>query len=221
MKIAARYPAPRRRCTMSPHQPPPESAFNDPDCTRPLDLEALVSLIPATATVKGVFVDGIEKLMTRVPDGRKRLYDQMPRTRYLPFKDYARGEVMRVEARAAELLFPRIPLREALRRTARLIYPMFLDSLPGKVVFGVLGNDVESVLRLGPRGNSVVVNFGAVSSESVGTRRWRVHYRDYYSFLDCGDVGVFEGIIQHYGFAPRVRVAQPSTFEAWYDIQWS
>jgi uncharacterized protein (TIGR02265 family) len=200
---------------------PHDSDFAAPDFLRPLDLEALVARIPATAMVKGVFVDGVEKLVADVPDGRDRLYAELPKKRYLPFKDYGRGEVMRIEARAAQLLFPKMPMRDALRRTAQKIYPMFLNSLPGKVVFGVLGNDLESVMRHGPRGNQVVVNFGKVSSESIGPRHWRAHYRDYYSFLDCGDVGVFEGLIQHYGHVPRVRIVQSSDFECWYDIQWS
>lgn len=201
--------------------PGDEVLYIEPDWSRPLDVERTLAKVPDSAQVKGIFLDGVEKIVARdVEDGVKRLYQGLVRDRYVAFKSYSRAEVMRVEVRSAELLFPELPLRDALRKAAQKVYPFFLESMVGRVLFGVLGNDVDTVIRLGPKGYRMVTNFGAVQAHHLGERHWRYHFQDYYSWLDCGDVGIVEGIILHYGFTPKVRVGRVGQFDVWLDIQW-
>jgi uncharacterized protein (TIGR02265 family) len=127
---------------------------------------------------------------------------------------------MRAEVNLAKLLSPGLPVREQLRRACHLVYPMFLSSLIGRVVLGTLGRNVDGVLGLGPRMFSTVTNFGAVDAGPVGVRHWRYHYRDYYSWLDSGEVGIIEGLLRHYGMEPELTLASDGPFEMWLDVKW-
>ena len=145
----------------------------------------------------------------------------MPRQKYKPFVSYKRSEAMRVEAHLAQLLYPDLPLREGLRRVCHRIYPQFLSSLLGRIVLVALfSGDVDAVLGAGPKMMAAVTSFGKVDARRVGERHWLYHYRDYYSWLDSGDVGIIEGLLRHYNVEPELTIAMPSTFEMWLDIRW-
>lgn len=202
--------------------PGPELAFAPPRFDAPLDADALIAAVPPTALMKGFFVEQFEKLvLAERPELKGKLYEGMPRDGYHALRSYQRSEIMRVEMHFSKLMFPDASPREALRRASHRVYPAFLTSLLGRVVLNsLLRDDVESVLGVGPRMMAAVVNFGSVSAARVGDRHWRYHYKDYYSWLDSGDLGVIEGLLQHYKLTPVLEVAMPSLFEMWLDIRW-
>jgi uncharacterized protein (TIGR02265 family) len=197
--------------------------LQEPRFVDPIDVDAVCAAVPQDALIKGFFVDSFERIvLAERPELAGKLYDGLPRKSYHAFRSYHRGEVMRVEAHFAQLMFPGVPLREALRRACHRVYPTFLSSLVGRVVLVSLFNtDVDAILRVGPKMFAAVTNFGKVDAERVGDRHWVYHYRDYYSWLDSGDVGVIEGLLQHYKLAGRLQVHKPGPWEMWLDIQWS
>jgi uncharacterized protein (TIGR02265 family) len=194
-----------------------------PTFDAPLDVERIVQQVPQTALIKGFFIDSFEKLILKErPDLKGKLYEGLERKSYNPLKSYWRGEIMRAEAQFARLAFPDVPLREAMRRSCHLIYPSFLSSLVGRVVLVALyARDVDAVLKVGPKMYSSMTNFGKIDADRVGDRHWRYHYVDYYSWIDCGDVGVIEGLLMHYGHDPKLTIATDGPFEMWMDIQWT
>jgi uncharacterized protein (TIGR02265 family) len=196
-------------------------ALAPPRFDHDLDVEGIIAQVPDTALIKGFFVNNTAKMIIgQRPDLAEQVRAQLARPRYHAFSSYPRGEVMRFEVEIARLLCPGLPDREALRRTTHRVYPLFLSSLLGRVVLGTLGRDVDSVLRLGPRMFSAVTSFGTVEVERVRERHWLYHYKDYYSWLDCGDLGVLEGLLMHYGMTPTMRLAMNGPFEMWLELKW-
>jgi uncharacterized protein (TIGR02265 family) len=193
-----------------------------PDFDAPLDGEAVCASVPPHALIKGFFVESFEKIvLAERPDLEGKLYDGLPRKSYQPFRSYHRGEVMRVEMHFSQLMFPNVGLRQALRMACHRVYPTFLNSLVGRVVLvSLFGNDVDAVLKVGPKMFSAVTNFGHVDAQRVGEKHWVYHYRDYYSWLDSGDVGVIEGLLQHYKVEGELKIYKPGPWEMWLDIQW-
>ncbi len=203
---------------MSPEVPP----LHSPAFHEPLDVERVVAQVPQTALIKGFFIDSFEKLILKErPDLKGKLYEGLERKGFSPLKTYWRGEIMRAEAQFSRLAFPDVPLREALRRACHLIYPSFLSSLIGRVVLVALfAGDVDAVLKAGPKMFSAMTNYGSVTAERKGDRHWLYHYTDYYGWVDCGDVGVIEGLLMHYGMEPRIEIASGAPFDLWMDIRW-
>ena len=197
-------------------------SLRPPSFSAPLDVEGIVQQVPQTALIKGFFLDSFEKIVVKErPALKGRLYEGLPRPSYSPLRSYWRGEVMRAEAHFSRLMFPDVPAREALRQACHRIYPSFLNSLVGRVVLVALfAGDIDSVLKVGPRMMASMVNYGKVEAERVGDKHWLYHYTDYYSWLDCGDVGVIEGLLRHYGLEPKLAMASNGPFEMWLDICW-
>lgn len=196
-------------------------SFAPPRWDAALDVDGLIAQIPESAQIKGFFVNNYEKMLTaKRPDLAQQIKDAMPRKNYASLNSYPRAEVLRAEVALAQVIAPDAALREALRRACNLVYPMFLSSLLGRVVLSTVGRNVDTVLGLGPRMMSSVTNYGSVKAAKLAERHWRYHYKDYYSWLDSGDVGVIEGLLSHYGKIPELTVAMNGPFEMWLDIKW-
>ena len=204
-----------------PTLPTPSGPFVVPNFNEPLDVEGVIAQIPDTAQIKGFFVSGYEKMLTaHRPDLAPQIRAAMPRKSYGSLHNYPRAEVLRAEVALAKVFSPDVSDREAIRRATLLVYPMFLSSLLGRVVLSTVGRNVDTVLGLGPRMMSSVTNYGTVAAQKLEERHWRYYYKDYYSWLDCGDVGVIEGLVTHYGVRPELTVSMNGPFEMWLDIKW-
>jgi len=123
-------------------------------------------------------------------------------------------------AKTAEVVHPTVPRGEGLRRLGHRAYDTLLDSHAGRVIFGAMGLDVESVIRFGPKGYRLTLNFGKVSSTRVGERHFVYTYDGVPAFLEHYHVGVVEGALQHYGQTARVKVAMRDLAHATFDVAW-
>lgn len=201
-------------------QAPSENQFVKPDFTAPLDVAAILKQIPDSITLKGAFVDSIEKMVVELPNWREELYRGMPHQQYATFKNYPRHEIMQLEVRAAQMKYPNAPLRQALRLGGQTVYPQMLSTIVGKMIMAALGNDLNTLFRVVPRTMHMFLNFAHIASYQVADRHWLMHFKDYYSYIDCGEVGIMEGMVMHYKCQPDIRICPVSTFEIWYDIRW-
>jgi uncharacterized protein (TIGR02265 family) len=125
--------------------------------------------------------------------------------RYVIFKDYPMREYIELAPQAAARAFPSLPMREALRRIGRSAYPTLADTMIGRVIFGVLGKDLEAVMRVAARGYAVSQSHGVAEVLEVGPGRARVQLTNLYTFVDSFQVGVFEGAILACGRTGEVR----------------
>ncbi|MEM9188511.1 MAG: DUF2378 family protein [Myxococcota bacterium] len=183
--------------------------FIAPDFTAPVDVEALVQSLPKKATVKGMFFRALV-------GGTKFSLDR----RYLPFIDYPAERFLRAAVEIAAKRYPRRPVLEALRRLGWEAYPVLADSMIGKVIFGVLRDDLNLVFENARRGYQVSIQPAVVRSEAVGTDHWRIHYEELYIFVDSYQVGVVEGCIRHFGRNPEVRIDLSTATSAILDVSW-
>lgn len=144
----------------------------------------------------------------------------LEKRRYTAFLDYSYGDFIRLVAAGAPLAFPELPVAEAIRKLGQAAYPMTFETHVGRMLFGILGGDVTSVLRHGPKGYSLFASFGTVRAEVLGDRHMRYTYRDFPALLESYQVGVVEGAVMHCKATPRVLVEMHDLANADFDVRW-
>ncbi len=207
---------------MSPlHRDVTDSHFEMPRFARPVVLDEHVRALPAGATCKGLFFhDIVERLRTSAPNHAMFGRDGLASKRYVHFFDYSYGDYMRVLHGTALAIFPGVPVGEGLRRLGRSSYVALLNSQLGRVVFGALGNDMRRVFEMGARAYPMVLNFGKVDVEVLGSDRLHYHFRDLPAFLETYQVGVIEGAMQVCGYEGEVRIQLKNLGNAVLDVRW-
>jgi uncharacterized protein (TIGR02265 family) len=163
--------------------------FSVPDFAAPLDVGARLKLIPPHATVKGMVLDGVLKETAR-------LGQALPtRGPYVGYKDYPLPEFLALQVEAAARVFPALPPREGLRRLGQGAYPALFQSMIGRVLFGVLGKNPETLVKVAPKGYAVTGNTGQVDVIEATPQGALLRFQEFYGFLDSYHVGVLEGAI--------------------------
>lgn len=162
--------------------------FATPTFTAPLDLARAIEVCPATATVKGMFVEPVQRGVREL--GATPVFD----ARIVGFKDYPMRRQMELLAQWAELAHPGAPLREGLRRIGRTAYTDLTTSLVGKVIFGVLGRDLAAITKLVSKGYAISGSPQRATLLEHAPNHARVRLDDVH-FVDSYQVGVFEGAV--------------------------
>ena len=177
-------------------------------------LESAVAAIPENATVKGFYFTA---LLRESSQAGQYLDGYGP---YRDFKDYPAAEVARLLAECAERMYPDQPKGEGLRRLGWVIFPTLLTTMVGKVVFGALGNDFNSVMQHAHRGFEVSLNTGRCSLEVLNERDGVLHVKDFYIFPQHFLVGVLEGAMAHYGHEGNVGLRLLGPGEGLFHLSW-
>jgi uncharacterized protein (TIGR02265 family) len=187
--------------------------FVTPDTTGPLDVAAALERCPPEATTRGMFLADIVEALQK-----KGL--PVPATTYHAFGTYPQRDFITVAAAAAKALYPELGEREGLRRLGRLAYPIFADTMIGKVMFGVLGNDVGAVMRVSPGAYEAVLSHGRAELMDSGPRHARVRLSNVATFLDSYQVGVFEGTLLACKVPGTVKVRLESPVTGEFLVEW-
>lgn len=196
-------------------------SFSAPDFSRELDPLPYLERVPPDALCKGMFFHDVLKAVQRVsPTAAAQLVPHMGQRRYVRFKDYPLREHMELTAEAVKLLYPQLPSREGMRRLGWLAYPTFADSMVGRIVFGVLGKDLDRIFEVGPKSFEVSMTRGRAVARRLGEAHWRYELKEVFGYLDSYYVGVLEGPIRHHGLVPDVRIHPASISDAVLDIRW-
>jgi uncharacterized protein (TIGR02265 family) len=198
-----------------------ESDFLTPDFAGALDPEPYLAVMPPDETCKGLYFTGVIDVVRRLAPGRDiDLFEGMQNRRFIAFRDYLLREHMVLTLNAVRLLYPRIPSREGMRRLGWLAFPSMVDSMIGRVVFGVLGRNPDSVMAAGPRAVDLSIKSGRATARKVGNNHFRYAFWNIYGFLDTYYVGVVEGALKAQGVVPRVRIAMSALTDAEMDVMW-
>lgn len=174
--------------------------FAVPDFSAPFDARAYHDACPPEATIKGMFVNDLLEHVAK--GGGRAITDK----RYVAFKDYPMREYLELAPRACEVAYPGVPPREALRRIGRSAYPTLASTMIGKVIFGVLGKDLEAVMKVAARGYAVAQSAGRADVIEVRPGRAMVKLTNIFTYVDAFQVGVFEGAILACDREGEVRV---------------
>ena len=167
-----------------------------------IDVAAALGRVPVDATIKGMFLNGLVELAPMGAD----LGDSVLTRRRIPFKDEPLADFMRISVAVARALYPAMPLRTGLREVGRATYRAFFTSLTGRVVFGVLGGDIEKLIRATTKAYGLTQSHGRVVVVESSAHHCVLQYSGLFQFLDSLEVGVVEEAVTSCGLVPFVEV---------------
>jgi uncharacterized protein (TIGR02265 family) len=195
--------------------------FGLPRFDADLDVDAYLARVPSDACCKGMFFGDLLSAARSVSEhATVEVMRELGSRRYIAFKDYPLREHMKLSSRLVPRLFPAVPTREGMRRLGWLVYPLFKESLIGRVVFGVLGHDLDQVMKVGPRSFELSLTRGRAKAERLGEGHYRYHFEEIYGFLDSYYVGVLEGVFRSHDVPCEVRIALRTPSDGAMDIRW-
>lgn len=185
-----------------------------------VDPEERFERFPRSYTVKGMFFSRIVKVLGS--SGYAEIEPMLiapPRGgRYLPFRDYPQVDYSRLCYDAAIRRFPRQSVPEAMRRLARADFEEFAASKVGKVTLALAGDLAGSLMKL-PDMYRVSMKGGTVAATSMQDGV-RLHFEDFFGWVDCYPIGTVEGIVRHYGFSPSLEVEFLGDQQAGVEVRW-
>jgi uncharacterized protein (TIGR02265 family) len=194
----------------------------DQALTGDLDVEGLARSIPQTYVVKGMF---FSRIRGRLRDGGwEALLPTLsapPRLGYyVPFSDYPQSDYTRVSAAAAVDAYPRVPVREAVRRLARDDFSVFASSTFGKVVLSAVGDVHRALLTVPTVYTKMASGDWEVRGEELAPDTVRLEFVPHYGSWEY-QVGQMEGLVLYYGESPETTVSLPSPLHLRLDVHHS
>jgi uncharacterized protein (TIGR02265 family) len=188
-------------------------SFVLPDMSGSEDIAQVLACCPAEAMTRGMF-------LADIVDALRRNQLPLPARTYQTFGNYPQREFISVASDAAGHLFPRVSQREALRLLGQSAYPVFAQTLIGKVMFGVLGNDIGSIMRIAPRGYASILSHGHADLVESGPKFVRVKLVNVHTFLSSYQVGVFEGALLACEVKGTVKVRYDNPTNGEFLVEW-
>ncbi len=188
------------------------AGFVSPDWGAQEDTTARLKQMPPDANAKGMFLWSVAETMAQW-SGKKA-------PNYIRFKDYPIREFVELAVETVRVAFPRVPLKEGLRRLGQQVYPMFKATLVGGTIFGIAARDWPSTLALIPRAYPISIQPGTADLIEVGERQAIIQLRQVWSFPDSYQVGVFEGTMHALGVNGTVKLRNVSLCDADLLLSW-
>lgn len=191
------------------------SEWSEPPWRATLDARAAIDAIPADAMIHGMFVaavvDAAAARGVTLPSARER---------YLGFRKYLLREHAQLLVEAAQGMWPRLSLRQGLRKLGRGAPRALVSSMVGRVVLGSVEGPVE-VVRAMARSYPIHAQPGSLDVEVLAPGSAVVRMRQIHHFLDSHHVGVFEGVLRYAEVTePRVRIRMLSRVDADLLCEW-
>jgi len=189
--------------------------FVEPPWGAPLDPAAVVRAIPLDATISGMFLSPLAEIARQrgspLPSARDK---------YTPFRFYSLREHTNLLIETCALHYPRMSLREALRKLGRAAPIALAASTIGKVMLSSAVGVEESIRALA---KTYPLNVRPAKCEAVefGPGWGIVRFEEIHYFLDSHHVGSFEGIIKFAGKQGTVRILSYSATRADLLCTWS
>lgn len=196
--------------------------FREPRTDCPVELEAHLKLLPPGATCKGMFMRDLLGMVRKHATAEEvALRAKVTPRRYLAFFDYPMTENVPLTVEAAKLLSPGQATAKGLRLLGRACFRSFLSTTPARILMSLAGaGDVGAVFMLTPKSYAMSVNYGRISVERISDRCVHVAMNDYPSFLETYQVGIFEGVFDHFKVEGRVRIALTDLANATIELTW-
>lgn len=192
-----------------------EPVYELPDLCAPLDVARQAALVPATGVVKGMFFDSVAREV-RAVSGRAVPGER----RFLAFTNYPLRDWLEFLATAAATAYPNEPVRGALRRLGRSMYPAFSRSMVGKVVVAFASDDIVHTLPLYPKVWQMISDHASAEIHGLREGRVVIRHRNVWDFNDCFQVGSIEGGFAVFGKNATVRVSVLSPCDADFEVCW-
>lgn len=180
------------------------SAASDWRVPRPGYVEEALARVPGDVTIKGMFIDGLLDLAKA--RGVALDVDVALQRRRPTFKDEPMVDFMRLAVAVAQAAWPERSLVEGLKEVGRQTYRTFLTSLTGRVVFGILGEDINKLISATTKAYAASQSHGRAEVIESSATHCVLEYRFLYQFLDSLEVGVVEEAVNSCGLSAEIRM---------------
>jgi uncharacterized protein (TIGR02265 family) len=178
-----------------------------PSLSHGIDVERYLKACPLEESTQGTFLQFIrDEVVRSCGSAPPKLFQGLPRDRWLPFLKYPLKELMQLVVNAARILHPKQPLSEGLRRVGWFAYPSFAATMAGRVVLFAFGETVDDVIRSLPKAYSICIPEAEAWVREHKDRHLHVELRGVHCFVDTYHRGVLEGALWYHGFQPSVEV---------------
>jgi uncharacterized protein (TIGR02265 family) len=197
-----------------------EQPFATPRTKFELDLDAIATRLSGRPTTKGMFFSRALSLVPGQADDEPILRAAgLEESRFVPFNSYPWIDFVRLCCAVADVIST--SRAAGLRKIGRTLYSEFADSLAGRVTFGLLRNNADRVISLGPNAWNMSGIPGEVVGESVGDCHYRYHFIDYPAEIaETLAVGVLEGALVECDEVPRILFGCADPMHSVLDIRW-
>ncbi len=181
-------------------------SFIDPDWNAPLDTDAFIRAVPATAVIKGMYPAAIAA-------EAKRRGLKLPHAgdKYVPFHDYPLHDHLHLLVEAARAFSPDLPIRASLRKIGRGAVNVFLNSTLGRAALGGLTQPETTRMALVGMTRAYTTAIGKpaphVEVKETSDSSCIVKVSDFWIFLDSHQIGILEGVSRACGVRCDVQVA--------------
>lgn len=191
-------------------------AFSLPDWDAPLDPNDYIRNLAPDAVVRGMYINGV---LDFCASRSRALPGQERRT---AFKMYPAREYLDILVEGCAHALPRTPLRRALFEVGKDVYGTLTDSMAGRALMAMAGNDVGRAIRLSPKAYDISIKPGKVEAELIEERVAVVRIRDIWNFSSALQPGVYEGAYIAFGVHGNVKIREHSLCDVdllceWYE----
>jgi len=188
--------------------------FIEPNWEAPLDVQALLTAIPETATIAGMFLEPLA-------EAARRLGKPLPsaRERYVPFRFYPLREHATLLVEMCNRHYADMPVRQAMRKLGRAAPDALAASTIGKVMLNSVSS-VEDMIRALVKTYPLNLRPAKLEVIEFGRNSAVLRLEEVYYFLDSHHVGTFEGIMRFAGKQGTVRVNAYSATAADFLCEW-
>jgi uncharacterized protein (TIGR02265 family) len=187
--------------------------------TGEVDVEALIATIPEFYSVRGLF---FTQLVADLGDDFAALTPKLssppPSGRYLAFTAYPIRDHLRVIDAAACHVYPGCPNRQAHRLRARSELGNFGRTMLGKAILSIIGDPATLLLRY-PEIFATFTKGPSGKASREGPEAVTIELTDYFGSVDY-QVGLIEGFVMSFGFAPRTEVQRQPPNKLIFRIEW-
>lgn len=183
------------------------------------DIEQEARSIPPSYVVKGMFFKRLVDLVGSDWDTVARSMIDPPRGgRYVPFRDYPQSDYSRLSAVAGRKRYPKVSLREAVRRVARDDFDVFGASTFGRVVLAVVGDARSALHRVPFVYSKLATGDWSITAIDLDGDVVRLEFAPLYGRWEY-TLGQLEGIVQHYGSMPTTTVDDLGAHQLRFDVR--
>jgi uncharacterized protein (TIGR02265 family) len=189
--------------------------WSEPPWDAPLDPDAVIRAVPRDASMTGVFLGAVA-----AEAASRGLTLASARPRYTAFQRYPLREHCQLLVELSRAGYPAVPIRQALRKLGRGAPHALVASSVGRVVFASAEGPVE-IIRAMARSYALHMNPCDVEVEPHGDAAAIVRMSQIHNFLDCHNVGVFEGVMRHARVAGIVKIRSYGRTAADFLCDWS
>jgi uncharacterized protein (TIGR02265 family) len=188
--------------------------FAEPDWYAPIDFSKRLAAIPASARVRGMFLQLLMQSLS------SQVVAQLPDRHYVAFKNYPMREYVELLALSCAQGQSRLTAAARVRKLGRAVYPNYANTITGTAIFAVAGRNFRRVIELCPAAYRIACEGCEVTVRSISDEHAVIELRNLWNLPDLHQVGIFEGAMQVCGAQGVIRVQTLGFGDADFDIGW-